>query len=54
MFIRARSIQPKFATGPTEKTGPPQTLDQFFRNFSGRNRTEISGNFGWMDRALEN
>ena len=40
MFIRARSIQPKFPTGPTEKTGPPQKLDQFFRNFSGRNRTD--------------
>ena len=40
MFIRARSIQPKFPTGPTKKTGPPQKLDQFFRNFSGRNRTD--------------
>ena len=31
----ARSIQPKFPTGPTGKSGPPQKVDQFFRNFSG-------------------
>ena len=30
----ARSIQPK-QTGPTRKRGPPQKVDQFFRNFSG-------------------
>ena len=42
----------KIQTGPTEKRGPPQKVDQFFRNFSwvGPNRsielwTEISGNF---------
>ena len=38
-------------TGPTEKSGPPRKVDQFFRNFSGwtkpihsvldRNLTEI-------------
>ena len=26
----ARSIQPKFPTGPTEKSGPPQKVDEFF------------------------
>ena len=39
----------KIQTGPTGKRGPPQKVDPFFRNFSGW--TEISGNFGWMDRA---
>ena len=48
----------KIPTGPTGKIGPPQKVDPFFRNFPvGPNRsiefwTEISGNFGWMDRAL--
>ena len=26
----------KHQTGPTGKGGPPQKVDQFFRNFSGR------------------
>ena len=30
-----RSIHPNFPTGPTGKSGPPQNVDQFFRNFSG-------------------
>ena len=48
----------KIQTGPTGKRGPPQKVDQFFETFPvGPNRsiefwTEISGNFGWMDRAL--
>ena len=25
----------KIQTGPTGKSGPPQKVDQFFRNFSG-------------------
>ena len=47
----------KIPTGPTGKSGPPQKVDQFFRNFPvGPNRsteflTEISWNFGWMDRT---
>ena len=47
----------KIPTGPTGKSGPPQKVDPFFRNFPvGPNRsiefrTEISGNFGWMDHA---
>ena len=32
---RAQSIQPKFPTGPTGKSGSPQKVDQFFRSFSG-------------------
>ena len=38
--------------------GPPEKVDQFYRNFSGWTElrsiefcTEISGNFGWTDRA---
>ena len=27
----------KIPTGPTGKRGPPQKVDPFFRNFSGRN-----------------
>ena len=44
-------------TGPTGKSGPPQKVDPIFETFPvGPNRsiefwTEISGNFGWMDRA---
>ena len=30
----------KIPTGPTEKSGPSQKVDQFFRNFSGRNGTD--------------
>ena len=43
----------KIPTGLTGKSGPPQKLDQFCLNFSGWIEfwTEISGNFGWMDRA---
>ena len=47
----------KIQTGPTGKRGPPQKVDQFFETFPvGPNRsiefwTEISGNFGRMDRA---
>ena len=55
----------KIPTGATGKSGPPQKVDQYFRNFSGWNEpihrvlavigswfwTLISGNFGWMDRA---
>ena len=47
----------KIPTGPTGKSGPPQKVDPFFETFPvGPNRsiefwTEISGNFGWMDRA---
>jgi len=39
------------------KSGPPQKVDRFFETFPvAQNRsiefwTEISGNFGWMDRA---
>ena len=42
----------KIPTGPTGKSGPPQKVDPFFRNFSGWTDrsiecwTEISGNFG--------
>ena len=42
----------KIPTGPTGKSGPPQKVDPFFRNFPvGPNRsieswTEISGNLG--------
>ena len=32
--LGARSIRPKFPTGPTGKSGPPQKVDPFFRNFS--------------------
>ena len=49
----------KIPTGPTGKSGPPQKVDPFFfETFPvGPNRsiefcTEISWNFGWMDRAL--
>ena len=49
----------KIPTGLTGKSGPPQKVDPFlFETFPvGPNRsiefwTEISGNFGWMDRAL--
>ena len=87
---RGEVYSTKIPTGPTGKSGPPQKVDQFFRNFSGWNElacvadalnllyiglykgfrrvrgpaatqaktnrsiefwTEISGNFGWMDRA---
>ena len=47
----------KIPTGPTGKRGPPQKVDPFFETFPvGPNRsiefwTEISGKFGWMDRA---
>ena len=34
----------KIQTGPTGKSGPPQKVDQFFRDFS-----EISGNFGCIE-----
>ena len=49
----------KMQTGPTGKRGPPQKVNHFFETFPlGPNRsiefwTEISGNFGWMDRALK-
>ena len=52
-FPRARSIQPKFPTGLTGKSGPPQKVDQFSRDSVpvGPHRsiefwTKISGNFG--------
>ena len=54
---RARSFQPKFQPVRPGKVVPPQTVDPFFETFPfGPNRsiecwTEISGNFGWMDRA---
>ena len=47
----------KIQTGPNGKSGPPQMVDHFFKTFlHWPNRsiefwTEISGNFGWMDRA---
>ena len=50
-WLRARSIQPKF------RPGPPQKMDQFFRNFSRWTEPihwvldRNSRNFGWMDRA---
>ena len=50
----------KIQTGPTGKSGLLQKVDQFFfETFpAGPNRsiefwTEISGNFGWMDCALD-
>ena len=57
-IIKGAIHSTKIPTGPTGKRGPPQKVDPFFRNFSvGPNRsiefwTEISGKFGWMDRAL--
>ena len=46
-------VNPKFPTDPTGKNGPPEKVDQFYRNFSGWTElrsiefcTEISGNFG--------
>ena len=47
----------KIQTGPTGKRGPPKRWTRFFETcLVGPNRsiefwTEISGNFGWMDRA---
>ena len=47
----------KIQTGPTGKRGPPQKVDQFFRNFSGwteRIHWVVDRNirkFSWMDRA---
>ena len=48
----------KIPTSSTGKSGPPQKVDQFFWNFSGwtkpihRVLDQISGHFGWMERAL--
>ena len=47
----------KIPTGPTGKSGPPQKGELVFSKPVGANQsiecwTEISGNFGWMDRVL--
>ena len=55
---RARSIQPKFQPVRPGKEDHLKRWTRFFETFLvGPNRsiefwTEISGNFGWMDRAL--
>ena len=55
---RARSIQPKFQPVRPWKVVHLKRWTRFFETFPvGPNRsiefwTEISGNFGWMDRAL--
>ena len=55
---RARSIQPKFQLVRPGKVVHLKRWTRFFETFPvGPNRsfefwTEISGNFGWMDRAL--
>ena len=33
--LRGAIHSTKIPTGPTEKRGPPQKVDPFFRNFSG-------------------
>ena len=56
--FRARSIQPKFRPVRPGKEDHLKRWTSFFETFPvGPNRstefwTEISGNFGWMDRAL--
>ena len=56
--FRARSIQPKFQPVRPGKVDHLKRWTRFFETFPvGPNRsiefwTEISGNFGWMDRAL--
>ena len=58
MTVRARSIQPKFQLVRPGKVVHLKKWTRFFETFPvGPNRsiefwTEISGNFGWMDRAL--
>ena len=55
--LGARSIHPNFPTGPNGKSGPPQKVDQFFRNFSGWTEPihwvldRNFGNFRWMNCA---
>ena len=57
-FFGARSIQPKFQPVRPGKEDHLKRWTRFFETFPvGPNRsiefwTEISGNYGWMDRAL--
>ena len=59
MKMWARSIQPKFRPVRQGKVVYFKRWTSFFRNFSGWTEpihwvwTEISGNFGWMDCALD-